>query len=123
MNYEMYRFGFDYNMLINVKNLDPSIHSLSYLLVLSSYVQPLHDQSRTRLPEDICPGGCLWDKAVRFLACFDPIQIRYVGYEWRLVVEIIAEAAEQVSKASHGSPVDIISVYLLTQRSPFWLFL
>lgn len=45
------------------------------------------------------PGGRLWSKALLFLKTFDPVQVRYAGQEWRRLVELVAKAAETVSKA------------------------
>ncbi len=44
------------------------------------------------------PTGTLWPKMVDFLERFDPIQVRYVGHEWRRVVEMVAKSARAISK-------------------------
>ncbi|KAL1866925.1 hypothetical protein Plec18167_008857 [Paecilomyces lecythidis] len=50
------------------------------------------------IPQDVRPGGTLWLKALQFLEAFDPVQIRYTGHEWRRLLELVAKAAEAVSK-------------------------
>jgi COP9 signalosome complex subunit 3 len=82
-----------------LENLDPSIHTLSYLLVLYNSIQSQQEKNDPRLWNDARPGGPLWQRAVRFLNCFDPIQIRYAGHEWRMLVELVARVAQEVSKA------------------------
>ncbi|KAL4889133.1 COP9 signalosome complex subunit 3 [Aspergillus ambiguus] len=81
-----------------LENLDPSVHTISYLLVLHYYIQYQKEADNARLWGDFRPGGSLWQKAVQFLNCFDPIQIRYIGREWRLLVELVAQAAQEISK-------------------------
>jgi hypothetical protein len=36
-----------------------------------------------------------------FLERFDPVQVRYVGHEWRRVVEMVAKSARAISKVRH----------------------
>lgn len=52
-----------------------------------------------------------------FLKTFDPIQVKYAGYEWRKVVESVARAAEAVSKVRIETP-DVDSMNLI-RRSHF----
>ncbi|KAB8255873.1 hypothetical protein BDV32DRAFT_129984 [Aspergillus pseudonomiae] len=79
-------------------NLDPYLHTLSYLSVLLLKIQSLQGSNRSRLPEQIYPGRELWLKAIRFLRSFDPFQIRYAGHEWRRLVQLVVHAAQAVSK-------------------------
>ncbi|KAE8379546.1 hypothetical protein BDV26DRAFT_259337 [Aspergillus bertholletiae] len=79
-------------------NLDPYLHTLSYLSVLILKIRSLQGGNKNRLPEQIHPGGELWRRAVRFLRSFDPFQIRYAGQEWRRLVQLVVRAAQAVSK-------------------------
>ncbi|KAL1967750.1 hypothetical protein VTN77DRAFT_2439 [Rasamsonia byssochlamydoides] len=81
-----------------LEQLDPSVHSLSFLLVFHFHVLALRSRTKRVIPEDLHPGKYLWSKALLFLKTFDPVQVRYAGYEWRQVVECVARAAEAVSK-------------------------
>ncbi|KAI9367091.1 signalosome subunit 3 [Aspergillus egyptiacus] len=78
--------------------LSPSVHSLSFLFLLHFQIQHRQRRERRDIPEDLQPGGKLWKHASRFLRSFDPIQIRYVGHEWRQLVELVASAAQATSK-------------------------
>ncbi|KKA20529.1 COP9 subunit 3 [Rasamsonia emersonii CBS 393.64] len=81
-----------------LEQLDPSVHSLSFLLVFHFHVLALRSRTNQVIPKDLYPGNNLWSKALLFLKTFDPIQVRYAGYEWRKVVESVARAAEAVAK-------------------------
>lgn len=76
----------------------PSNHSLAHLLVLHLQVQVLQEKSGQALPTDLLPRGRLWSRATFFLQNFDPAQIRYVGHEWRQLVELICKAAQAAAK-------------------------
>ncbi|EIT77438.1 COP9 signalosome complex subunit 3 [Aspergillus flavus] len=79
-------------------NLDPSLHTLSYLSVFLFKIQSLQGSNKSRLPEQIYPGRELWLKAIRILRSFDPFQIRYAGHEWHRLVQLVVQAAQAVSK-------------------------
>lgn len=81
-----------------LEHLDPSIHTLSYLFILHSCILAAQSRTKETFPEDMRPGGRLWSKALLFLKTFDPVQVRYAGQEWRRLVELVAKAAETVSK-------------------------
>ncbi|KKK23255.1 hypothetical protein AOCH_001188 [Aspergillus ochraceoroseus] len=74
-------------------NINPSIHTLSFLHILHFQIQSLQAKTKSDLPEDLLPGGRLWTRVSKFLKTFDPIQIRYAGHEWRQLVELVARAA------------------------------
>ena len=40
------------------------------------------------------PGGHLWQKMLVFMERFDPVQVRYLGHDWRRLIETVARAAE-----------------------------
>jgi COP9 signalosome complex subunit 3 len=51
------------------------------------------------VPDELQPGGAVWNKLVLFLETFDPVQMRYAGSEWKKLVEFveyIARATESV---------------------------
>jgi len=78
--------------------LDPARHSLAYLFVILAHYQALQTKGNKQFPDSFQPGGELWSKSVIFLKVFDPIQVRYAGHEWRKVIELVARAAEMVSR-------------------------
>jgi COP9 signalosome complex subunit 3 len=86
-------------MVSYFKNLDPSLHSIPYLLILHLQVRSSQNKAGNQLPQNIRPGGQLWPKAACLLRNFDPVQVRYVGHEWRELVELVGQAAQAVSKA------------------------
>ncbi|BCR89081.1 putative COP9 subunit 3 [Aspergillus chevalieri] len=79
-------------------NLEPSLHTLPYLLIWGHHVCSIRNESGNPFPEAVRPGGKLWSKAVHFLMGFDPIQVRYAGSEWRELVELVGQSAFAVSK-------------------------
>ncbi|KAL3473658.1 signalosome subunit 3 [Aspergillus californicus] len=81
-----------------LKAIDPSVYSLSFLFLLQFQIQHLQKKTKRDIPEDLLPGGELWEHSVNFLRSFDPIQIRYAGCEWRQLVELVATAARIISK-------------------------
>ncbi|KAE8384011.1 hypothetical protein BDV23DRAFT_167728 [Aspergillus alliaceus] len=86
-------------------NLDPYLHSLSYVYVFLLRIRFIQGNNESRLPEQFYPGGELWLKAVRFLRGFDPFQIRYAGHEWRQLVELVIQATREISKPLLAVPV------------------
>ncbi|KAL5332629.1 hypothetical protein BJX70DRAFT_392851 [Aspergillus crustosus] len=83
----------------NLDAIDPSIHSLSFLHLLRYQIRQVQKRTRRDIPDDLLPGGILWKHAVRFLRSFDPVQVRYAGHEWRQLIELMASAAQDSSKA------------------------
>ncbi|KAI4139312.1 MAG: hypothetical protein L6R39_006359 [Caloplaca ligustica] len=71
--------------------LDPSINTLPYLYVLLAHINAARQKSSV-------VEGPLWLKAVDFAERFDPVQIRYVGTEFRRVTAWIRDAALAVNK-------------------------
>ncbi|PCG99627.1 Hypothetical protein PENO1_044120 [Penicillium occitanis (nom. inval.)] len=78
--------------------LDPSTHSLAYLLVLHSYINRIKKRGHNVAPEDLKPGNLLWSRAVSLLKTFDPNQVRCAASEWRVVLEFVSRAAEVADK-------------------------
>ncbi|KAI9878808.1 MAG: hypothetical protein M1830_010492 [Pleopsidium flavum] len=85
--------------------LDPSINTLPYLYALLAHINNVQSnngkQTSNASSKPVLPTGALWPKMVDFLECFDPIQVRYAGHEWRRVVEMVAKSAKAVSKVLH----------------------
>ncbi|EED21761.1 COP9 subunit 3, putative [Talaromyces stipitatus ATCC 10500] len=79
--------------------LDPSTHSLAYLLVLNFYINQTKLRARNMETGDLLPGNILWSRALSLLKSFDPNQIRRAAREWRNVLEFISGAAEAGNKA------------------------
>ncbi|KAI4216740.1 MAG: hypothetical protein LQ351_000688 [Letrouitia transgressa] len=75
--------------------LDPSINTLVYLCSLRAHIglstskQAVGQQSKS-----LAPNGPLWVKAVKFLNRFDPLQARYAGNEFVLLIEDMAKSAQ-----------------------------
>ena len=87
-----------------MQGLDPSINTIPYLKILISLIRAYADKAKSvkSIPETFQPGKTLWNKIVFFLERFDPVQVRYVGQEWRGVVEFIDSIAgilEQVRRS------------------------
>ncbi|RAH40683.1 putative COP9 subunit 3 [Aspergillus brunneoviolaceus CBS 621.78] len=79
-------------------DLNPHEHTLPYLFVLLHQIDLARSRTRSALPDDIKPGGRLWSPAVQFLREFKGPQVRFVGHEWRQLVNMILDAAEDDSK-------------------------
>jgi COP9 signalosome complex subunit 3 len=84
--------------VISAQDLDPGRDSIAYLFLLRLQIQTLQETSHGTLPQDLLPPGRLWSRAVRYLEIFDPVQIRYVGQEFRQLIEFIGQASEAASK-------------------------
>ena len=88
-----------------VQMMDPSINTIPYLYTLRAYITSSSaKQSTGQQSKQFIVNTLLWQKAVWFLEKFDPIQIRYSGNEFVLLVEDIARVAEisdQVRRQKH----------------------
>lgn len=69
-------------------------------MILNIQVDSLQKRTKENVPDEIKPGNDLWARVAYFLQHFDPIQVRYAGYEWRRLVELLAHAAEVTAKVS-----------------------
>ncbi|KAF4540986.1 Cop9 signalosome subunit 3 [Lasiodiplodia theobromae] len=71
--------------------MNPAVNSIPYLYVLVHQFQSKLDSAGSALnvPDECRPGGELWLKLINYLNVFDPIQIRYVGSDWRRAVEYV----------------------------------
>ncbi|KAJ5750846.1 hypothetical protein N7533_007874 [Penicillium manginii] len=79
-------------------NFDPATDAITYLFLLRLQIQTLQETSQEKLPADLLPSRVLWTKCVHYLKKFNPIQVRYVGHEWRQLIELVAQAAQAASK-------------------------
>ncbi|KNG50610.1 checkpoint protein kinase [Stemphylium lycopersici] len=77
--------------------LNPAENSIAYAFVLRNRIAALIEKKS--LPETLQPGGTLWNQLVVFLEAADSVQLRYVGKEWKNLVEY----TEQIARAC-GSP-------------------
>ncbi|KAL8950474.1 MAG: hypothetical protein Q9222_003489 [Ikaeria aurantiellina] len=66
--------------------IDPSINSLPFLYTLLAHFNAGKQKG-------IPVGGPLWSKALEFFERFDPVQIRYVGTEFRRLIIVIRDLA------------------------------
>ncbi|CRG84672.1 COP9 signalosome complex subunit 3 [Talaromyces islandicus] len=69
-----------------LEHVDPSIHSLPYLLVLHFHGKTVEKNSHTILAGDSRPGGSFWTRCLLFLRTFDPTQVRHAMKEWHKLV-------------------------------------
>ncbi|KAJ5788091.1 hypothetical protein N7457_003081 [Penicillium paradoxum] len=86
-------------------HFDPAIDSIPYLFGLHLQIQKARELNSDIFPEDLRPMGRLWIRATRFLGCFDRVQIRYAGREWRQLVELIGHASQAASMPLLGATV------------------
>ncbi|KAL4877932.1 hypothetical protein BJY04DRAFT_122138 [Aspergillus karnatakaensis] len=86
------------NICEYLEAINPAIHSVSFLYLLRFEIHQVQKRTKRNTPDDLLPGGTLWKQAVRFLRSFDPVQVRYAGHEWRQLVELVASAADAVSR-------------------------
>ncbi|MCJ1309405.1 hypothetical protein MMC25_003064 [Agyrium rufum] len=83
--------------------LDPSRNTISYLFTLLTHIQQA--QALKETSKIFRPGTFLWTKAELFFQQFDPIQVRYVGPEWKAVLDAMHHAAEAIRDPSIIMPV------------------
>ena len=85
--------------LLNI--LDPSINSIPFLLALNSHL-PTGKPLRPVAVKDVVPGfhvgEHLLDKAGLFFQKFDPVQVRYLGLEWRTLLEYVYRVTKLSNK-------------------------
>ncbi|KAF1945779.1 hypothetical protein EJ02DRAFT_473705 [Clathrospora elynae] len=72
--------------------LNPAINTIAYAFALRHRIHALLDKKHVR--DVLQPGGELWNKLVLFLETSDPVQLRYVGKEWRTLVENTEQIAQ-----------------------------
>lgn len=79
--------------------LNPAVNSIAYAFALRHRISAILE--KRNVPDTLQPGGTLWNQLVLFLETADPIQLRYVGKEWRYLVEqteAIARACDSVGR-------------------------
>ncbi|KAG6085308.1 hypothetical protein E4U15_001275 [Claviceps sp. LM218 group G6] len=65
-----------------LEGLDPSLHSISYLFILQMLTETVQNNSQVS-------SKLILDAIVEFIIKFDPIQIRYAGQPFRILLEKI----------------------------------
>lgn len=105
-------------LLISCQHFDPVADSLVYLFLLRAQIQAFQEESRENVPAALLPPGSLWLRIVPYLRAFDPVQVRYAGQEWRQLVELVAQAAQVVSKVGLSIPPFFSIVTSLTFFQP-----
>lgn len=70
------------------------MNSIAYAFALRHRITAFLE--KRSIPDILQPGGALWNKLVLFLETADPVQLRYVGHEWRKLVEY----TEQIARAT-----------------------
>jgi COP9 signalosome complex subunit 3 len=78
--------------------LNPTVNTISYIFALRHRVSALAEnpKSQKSIPEQLRPGGALWNKIVLFFENADPVQLRYVGAEWKKLVEYVEMLARVI---------------------------
>ena len=106
--------------LISCQHFDPVADSLVYLFLLRAQIQAFQEESREKVPAALLPPGSLWSRMVSYLRAFNPVQVRYAGQEWRQLVELVAQAAQMVSKVGCFSPSTLFYCQESDLYSPSW---
>lgn len=76
---------------------------MAYAFALRNRIAALLEKKS--VPEALQPGGDLWNQMVLFFETADPIQLRYVGKEWKNLIEYTEEIARgcgSVGSSCHG---------------------
>ncbi|KAF2102246.1 hypothetical protein NA57DRAFT_34602 [Rhizodiscina lignyota] len=78
-----------------LNHLNPAVQTLPYLKVLIAYIAPVEKFSKVPdgIPQYLRPDGAMWAQLVEFLGKYDPIQIRYVGKDWRRLLAFVYRVA------------------------------
>jgi COP9 signalosome complex subunit 3 len=87
-------------VFLPVQRFDPAKDSIPYLFILRLQIQTAQATTGEAIPTKIQPSGLLWTRSADFLRNFDRVQVRYVGREWRELVEIVGHTSQAISKAS-----------------------
>ncbi|KAL9122363.1 MAG: hypothetical protein Q9187_001080 [Circinaria calcarea] len=79
--------------------LNPSINTLPYLHTLLAHIENAQNskQSVAANLKAFSPSSELWRKMLKFMEHFDPIQVRYVGHEFRRLIDAAARVAYTAS--------------------------
>ncbi|KAJ5473659.1 hypothetical protein N7475_003225 [Penicillium sp. IBT 31633x] len=86
-----------------LNHFDPAIDSIPYLFGLHLQIQKAQELSGDAFPVKFRPMGKLWTCAARFLESFDRVQVRYVGREWRQLVELVGHASQALAMPLLGA--------------------
>ncbi|KAF2835018.1 hypothetical protein M501DRAFT_1020231 [Patellaria atrata CBS 101060] len=75
--------------------LNPAVNSIPYLYVLLAQIHSHGDRPKhlKHVADAVKPDSLLWARIAHFLEVFDPIQIRYVGQEYRRLLDFVALVA------------------------------
>ena len=71
--------------------LNTTVNTIAYAFALRHRIAALFD--KRDIPESLQPGGALWNQLVLFLETADAVQLRYVGKEWKALVEYTEQIA------------------------------
>jgi COP9 signalosome complex subunit 3 len=78
------------------------VNTIAYAFALRHRIAAIVE--KRSIPDALNPGGALWNKLVLFLETADPVQLRYVGTEWRRLIEFMEQIARGLGSVSpqHG---------------------
>ncbi|OQD79580.1 hypothetical protein PENANT_c048G11375 [Penicillium antarcticum] len=103
-------------------HFNPARDSIPYLFILRLQIQTAQETTVETVPTKIQPKGVLWTRSVDFLRNFDRIQVRYVGREWRELLEIVGHASQAVSQSDFVSMQKLIPVHCQYWTTTFAIF-
>ncbi|KAF2195486.1 hypothetical protein K469DRAFT_616181 [Zopfia rhizophila CBS 207.26] len=75
--------------------LNPTVNSIAYTYALQARIVAAGENPKLQknIPDQLRPGGSVWNKLALFMETFDPVQMRYVGPEWKRLVDYIERVA------------------------------
>lgn len=77
------------------------MNTIGYVFALLANI-PDHYQPTTTAANHHKPGAPFWRRMTRFLEVADPVQLRFIGKEWRYVVHYVEEVARKEGKVSRA---------------------
>jgi COP9 signalosome complex subunit 3 len=83
--------------------LNPAVNTIAYIFALLARITAAGDnpKSQKNVPEQLRPGGYAWNKIELFMETADPVQLRYVGIEWRRLHFYIEHVARLMGTVCH----------------------
>lgn len=78
--------------------LNPAVNTIAYAYALLARIQNATDnpKSAKAVPDNLRPGGTVWNKITLFLETADPVQLRYLGTEWKKLLRYVEQVARLV---------------------------
>jgi COP9 signalosome complex subunit 3 len=84
---------------IPLQAIDPTINTLPYLFILLADIAYVGVTPKDAIKsKTFRPSGALWQRMTEFMDCFDRVQVRYAGNEFRRLVEFTAKKARDAGQ-------------------------